>query len=596
MATPIRELVIKVTVDADTKGFDDAAEGEKKATVGAQALGTALGSLAADLVKVGLQAAKAGAAFVADLVFGTSEAADATAKMAKQLDVNVEQLQRLRGAAKLSGADTATLDKGIRLLTKGLADAAQKGTGPVAEGFAALNLEVAEIDSLLVEGDIEGALGLIGDKFNETGDSAQKNAALLKIFGGAGSKLRPLIEEGTEGIAALGDEIRSVISEEDLKKFEDLEDAQFLLKDSVTAVKNEVAIALAPALSDIADKARDWIDENETFISQDLPAIMTEIGETLVSTGEFLFDLLTSWREFIRDTEDLIELLDESLGPAIDDIGESFGGLDAFIAGVGLAILDMTEAFLEAVGAGDALLQVLLEVKKAVQGDDQGPQGTRGAAAVQHATAEGVLIGDSGQNVRESDFTQAEASGDPSKLRDLASQEKFSDVQRARFATAADAIDIDNAVKEEQAATDKATKRQASIQASRDRTRAARRSGKRNLGRFGGGGGGGGASAAPETSVDDLIGAAIGAATGGGGPVKVGSNALAGTMLITVDQSTHQTNGPVTVTIEVPASVAASGSPEEFAGAIRDQLDRFQAERNMGLFDIATARLAVGGG
>ena len=87
----------------------------------------------------------------------------------------------------------------------------------------------------------------------------------------------------------------------------------------------------------------------------------------------------------------------------------------------GLALLDMTEAFLEAIGAGDQLLQVLKEIRKEVLGDN-GPQGTRGAAAVQHATAEGVLVGKPGQNVRESDFTAAETSGDPSKLRELASQ------------------------------------------------------------------------------------------------------------------------------------------------------------------------------
>jgi hypothetical protein len=593
MANVIRELVIKVTVDADTKGLDDTAKSEEKAKVGAQALGTALGSLAADLVKVGLQAAKAGAAFVADLVFGTSEAADATAKMSKQLNVNVEQLQRLRGAAALSGADTKTLDKGVRLLTKGLADAAQKGTGPAAEGLAALGIQVEEIDSLLVTGDIEGALGLIGDRFNETGESAQKNAALLKIFGGAGSQLRPLIEEGTEGIKGLGDEIRNVISEEDLQKFEDLEDAQFLLKDSVQAVKNEVAIALAPAIEDIAGKARDWIDENETFISQDLPGIMTEVGETLVSTGEFLFDLLTSWREFIRDTKDLAELLSESLGPALDDVSDSMAGLENFAAGVGLALLDMTEAFLEAIGAGDQLLQVLKEIRKEVLGDN-GPQGTRGAAAVQHATAEGVLIGEPGQNVGESEFTAASASGDPTRLRELAAQEKFSDSQRARFTAAADEIDLDNAAKAEKASAEKASKRRADIEASRNRTRSARRSSNRNLGRFGGGKSGG-KPAAEEASVDDLIAGAIGTATGAG-PAKVGSSALAGTMLINVDQSVNVTNGPVTIALEVPASVLESGTPEDLAEFVRSEFEDLRNQERRVTFDFFQARRAVGAG
>lgn len=582
MPNPIRELVIKVTVDADTKGLDQVAEGEEKAKTGAAALGVALGTLAADLVKAGLAAAKAGATFLSDLVFGTSEAADATAKASKQLGINAEALQRLRGAAVLSGADTATLDKGVRLLTKGLADAAQKGTGPAAEGLAALGLEVAEIDSLLLEGDIEGALGLIGDRFNSTADSAQKSAALLKIFGGAGSKLRPLIEEGTEGIAALGTEIRSVISTEDLKKFEDLEDAQFLLKDSLAAVKNEIALAVAPAFSDVAGRARDWIDENEDFISQDLPGIMTEVGEAIITTGEFLFELLTSWREFIRDTGDLIELLDVSLTPALDGVNESLDTMGNIADG---ALLDITEAFLESIGAGEELLQVLREIRKEVLGDDAGTQGTRGAPA---------LTG--GRNLVPVGVEDAaKASGDTTTLRALADDPKFAEADRTKLAAAADAIDLETAAKVEQEAQDKSAKRTADIVASRERTRSARRESRKNLARFKGGGGGGGKPAEDEVGIDELIGAAVGAATGGG-LAKVGGSALSGTMLITVDQSINVTNGPVTIQVEVPASVAASGSPDELAGVIRMEFEVLRAAERRTTFDLAVARLNVGGG
>lgn len=583
MSNPIRELVIKVTVDADTSGFDTLDKSQEESKVGAQALGTALGTLAADLVKVGIAAAKAGAAMVADLVFGTAEAADEVAKTSKQLDINAEALQRLRGAAALSGADMATMDKGIRTLTKGLADAAQKGTGPAAEALAVLGLEVAEVDSLLAKGDIEGAMGVIGDAFNETGESAQRNAALLKLMGTAGSKLRPLMEEGSEGIAALGDQIGSVISTEDLGKFEDMVDAQFLLDDAIKNVKNTIAIGLAPWVTEITQRAEAWIESNEDFISQDLPRIMEDIGEALVSTGEFLFDLLVSWREFIRDTKDLIELLDVSLTPALEGVSDGMATMGNFADGLSLALLDIVEGFLSAIGAGEELLDVLREIRKEVLGDD-GPKGQRGAPGF--AGGGSALVG-------QHTLDNAESSGDATKLRKIEADPRFSDADRARVGAVADAIDVTNTAKAEKEASDKADARQKDIEASRARSKAAR---GRKL-KHGGGRGGGKKSAEPETTVDELIGAAIGEATGAGGPARVGSNALAGTMLVTVhnDNSVTITNGPMTVSIDASTTSTVAGGAD-LVETVREVATDVLAEQNKMTFDYFAARNAIGGG
>lgn len=582
MANPIRELVIKVTVDADTKGLDKLDEGQAKSKEGSQTLAVALGTLAADLVKVGIAAAKAGAAMLADLVFGTAEAADATAKASKQLNINAEALQRLRGAAALSGADTATMDKGIRILTKGLADAAQKGTGPAAEGLAALGLEVAEIDSLLEKGDIEGAMGAIGDAFNNTADSAQKNAALLKLMGTAGAKLRPLMEEGTEGIKELGGQINSVISTEDLAKFEDMVDAQFLMKDAFDQVKNTIAIGLAPWITQLTERGESWIESNEKFISQDLPRIMEEIGESLLTTGEFLFELLVSWREFIRDTKDLIELLDVSLTPALEGVSEGMASMGNFADGLSLALLDIVEGFLEAIGAGDELLAVLREIRKEVLGDD-GPKGQRGAPGFKGGGS--ALVGQHTLN-------QAEAAGDSEKLRKIEADPRFSDTDRARVGAVADGIDATKAAKAEKEAADTATEREAEIESSRARTAAARKKTEKRLAALRGGGKG---KPKEEISIDDLIGSAIGEATGG--PSKVGSDALAGTMLITVnnDNSVTITNGPLTVTVDASTTATVAGGTD-LTETMREVATDVLAEQNKMTFDFFTARNAVGGG
>ena len=603
MATPIRELVISVAVEADTSGFRQLDDAQEKSTTGAGAMSVALGTLAADLVKAGIEAAKAGAAFVADLVFGTAAAADSVAKTSKQLGITTEGLQRLRGAAALSGGDTATLDKGIRTLTKGLADAAEKGTGPAADALSALGLEVADIDSLLVNGDIEGAIGVIGDAFNATGESAQKNAALLKLFGGAGSKLRPLIEEGSAGVEALGDAITatgSVIDDEALGQFEAMVDANFLLDEQIRGLKNTVASALAPAVTDIANKIGDWVAENDDFIKQDLPEILAGLGEVLIETATFVLDLLEVWREFIRDAGDLAEILTEDVDPAMGGVIEGLATMSDFAAGAALAWTDLVLQLLKAAGAGQEVIAVFEQISKGLAGDDETVTTERGAGAQQ---SEGAAL--EGGGVRTSTATnafdrrQAEDAlntGDTRKLRKLAGEANTDPAAAARYTQLADSIEGLAADDVQAQADQKARAREASVAASRDRSAASRARGGKGGGKKKGGGGRGRTAAPAESSVDDLISKALGGG-GGSGLAKVRSdNALAGTVLNTIDQSVTITNGPVTLEVDLGASLTGGESAADIGSAVALEVGRALDQRDKVTFDFFTARQNVGGG
>ena len=611
MATPIRELVISVAVEADTSGFRQLDDAQEKSTTGAGAMSVALGTLAADLVKAGIEAAKAGAAFVADLVFGTAAAADSVAKTSKQLGITTEGLQRLRGAAALSGGDTATLDKGIRTLTKGLADAAEKGTGPAADALSALGLEVADIDSLLVNGDIEGAIGVIGDAFNATGESAQKNAALLKLFGAAGSKLRPLIEEGSAGVEALGDAITatgSVIDDEALGQFEAMVDANFLLDEQIRGLKNTVASALAPAVTDIANKIGDWVAENDDFIKQDLPEILAGLGEVLIETATFVLDLLDTWREFIRDAGDLAEILTEDVDPAMGGVIEGLATMEAFAAGAALAWTDLVLQLLKAAGAGQEVIAVFEQISKGLAGDDETVTTERGAGA-QHS--EGAAL--EGGGVRTSTATntfdkkQAEAAlntGDTTKLRKLAGEANTDPAAAARYTQLADSIEGLAADDVQAQADQKARSRKSKVDASRARAEAAKEAAKAAAeaaadaaGGGNGGKGGRGKKAAPEVAtVDDLISQALGGG-GGSGLAKVRSdNALAGTVLNTIDQSVNITIGPVTVDIYLGETLTGGESAADIGSAIALEVGRALNQRDKITHDHYAARLNVGGG
>jgi hypothetical protein len=581
MANVIRDLVIKVSVDADTKGFEEVDQAQEKTGVGTVAVGAIIADFTSRLVDMGVAAAKAGAAMVKDLVFGTAEAGDEIAKTSQKLGIASDQLQRLRGSAELSGAAAGDLDSAILDLTKNLGESIEKGAGPAVEALATLGLEVAEVDAILQTGDVEGALGLIGDAANELGDPVRKQAALLKIMGGAGKELGPLLETGTDGIREMGDAISatgSVIEDDALAQFSAMQDANLLLEKQVDGVKVKIATGLAPVVTDIADRVGGWIDENQDFIQQDLPRIMEDVGNSILAVAEFTFELLTSWREFIRDASDLVEILTTGVDPALGDVGEGLTTVTGFADGLALALSDVVVQFLEAVGAGEELIQVFREIKAGIAGDD-GPKGQRGAPG---------FAGGGSALANPADIDKADTSGDTTKLRQQSGDPKFSDADRAKFAANADRIDAREAAKAQAEATAAAVKRDQGVQASRARAKAAQ---KTQRAAIGGGGGGGGGAAQP--TVAELITGATGAATGGPQAVA-GASALAGTMLINVDQSVNITNGPVELTLEIPQSIADSGSPEDLAAffrreyvALRDadtrmDLDRMQARRNVG--------------
>jgi len=586
MANPIRDLVVKVSVEADTKGFDDMNKAQDETSTKSVALGNIIADMAGRLVDAAVAAAKYGAALINDIVSGSIEAADAIAKNADQLAVSAEQLQRVSGAAKRTGTDVSQLDAGVKTLTKGLGDAALKGTGPVADAFGTLGLEVDEVSSLLETGDIEDALGLIGDAFNETGDSAEKNAALLTIFGGSGAQLRPLLSQGSEGIRELGDDVRNVIRDEDLDQFEALADANLRVEEEVEALERQIAAGLAPSLEIIAGRVSDFISENEELITQDLPTFLAEVGQGLIDLTQFVFDTIESWREFIGEIDNAIERFKMDFPEATGFMRDALSLVGQVADDVGGKIREVVEFILNAVSKIEGLESKIASIRAGLGLDDE-PRAARGAPK---------FLGGGPNIARPESLTPDNSAKDLQKIVDGDFSEADKNIARASLPIAKQR-EVAEAAREQQSANENAAAELGAKQAAasarsarRAETEARREREARKRAR---GGGGGGAKA---PTVDELIAGAVGLG-GGGGPSRAGGGAaLAGTNLINVDNSITINNGDVTVTLELPTAAAVASSPAEFVSAIEPVVRGVLADQNRMDFDRARARRNVGGG
>lgn len=604
MADAIRELVIKVTVEADEKPLEQVGKTSDEVGVKAVALGNIVADLAKGLGQMALQAVKAGAAFAKDLVFGTAEAADRMVKLADRTGQNVEQLQRLQGATELAGGEAKNLSDGVRDLQKNLGDSLAKGTGPATEALAQLSVDINEVDAALAEGEIEDALGLISDGVVKLGDDSKSNAALLKLFGGSGEQLGNLMRQGSEGIKAAGDQIEatgSIIEEDALRQFEAMNDASLLLDKQIEGVKNQVAIGLAPVVVDISDKLREWVAENEDFIQQDLPEIMAQVGDALIDVATFTIDLLKSWREFIRDTSDLVEILTADLGPALDGIGGSFATIGGIIDGVALGVADLTVQLLEAVGASEELIQVFREIRTAISGDDE-PRSERGAgarfqkgAALQGGGAREEGSKNVGGQALSPKFVEAIQTRDTSKLAKIVNDPAYADSDRRRAANLILDIDREDSDAAAQEQAQRANESALRLEASKRRAKAAREAQERAAGGGGPGGRGrrGGRRSGP--TVEDLIG--IGTAPGGAEPAALRSavDALSGTFINQTDQRVIITVDPgaVDIDVEVSAALPADVAPE-IRNVVREEATGVLTDQVRELLDLAVARRNVG--
>jgi hypothetical protein len=132
------------------------------------------------------------------------DAQDALNDMSERTGIAVDQLSKLNYAAKLSDVEVGTLQNGIIRLSKGMVEASNN-TGSARNAFAALGVSVKNSDGSL-KTNLE-VLNQLSDSFSSYADGANKSALAVEIFGKAGAELIPLLNQGSEGLKAMGDEL-----------------------------------------------------------------------------------------------------------------------------------------------------------------------------------------------------------------------------------------------------------------------------------------------------------------------------------------------------------------------------------------------------
>lgn len=330
-------------LDENTKALDDFGEGEDDAADKAKGLGDALndiggkfgislpkemtntlnGMLKIDtqtLVTIGTFAALAAAVVEVEkalisLTIESAAYADEILTQSTVTGLSTEALQEYQYAAELVDVSLDTLISSQTKMIKSM-DAARRGSKEQAEAFDKLGISVQNADGTLrdaqdVFGDAIDALGAIS---NET----ERDAIAMTIFGRSARDLNPLIKAGSDGLRELTQEAHNVgyvMGEEALDALGAVDDQLQRMNRSGEALKNQIAVGMAPAVENLMKKGTDLFVRLQE--AAEGSGILEVFGALLdvVSALEPLFDVLFGTAE---DGVPVLQTLALALGVLAD--------------------------------------------------------------------------------------------------------------------------------------------------------------------------------------------------------------------------------------------------------------------------------------
>ena len=206
--------------------------------------------------------------------------------------LSTEALQEYQYAAELMDVSLDTLTSSQTKMIRSM-DAARRGSKEQAEAFDKLGISVQNADGTLrdaqdVFGDAIDALGAIS---NET----ERDAIAMTIFGRSARDLNPLIKAGSDGLRELAQEAHNVgyvMSEEALDALGAVDDQVQRMNRSNEALKNQIAVGMAPAVENLMKKGTDFFVRLQE--AAEGSGILEVFGALLdvVSALEPLFDVL----------------------------------------------------------------------------------------------------------------------------------------------------------------------------------------------------------------------------------------------------------------------------------------------------------------
>jgi len=199
------------------------------------------------IAKAAAAAASAVAVASAKMVNDQAALADQALKTAEKLGEQVDELTRLRYAAKLTAdVSNGTLDMALQRMTRRLAEAA-RGGGEAVDAVRQLGLDAEQLSRA---GPAE-AFKQIADAISQIPDQGERVRLAFKLFDSEGVALVNTLREGRKGIEELGaeaDRFGVTIDQKTARAAVEFNDNMTRLKAVTEGWRNELTARMLPTL------------------------------------------------------------------------------------------------------------------------------------------------------------------------------------------------------------------------------------------------------------------------------------------------------------------------------------------------------------
>lgn len=311
----VAELVFGIVYGAPDKGpLNQAVEDARKAADKASAPWVTAGRVIAGGLTAMAGATVAAGVGLFALVDKSTAAADAVIKSARNAGTAADEFQRLAHAAKLSDVDTGVLTRTLQDLNRNLAR--KDAPKDFVDALGQIGLTTADLSGSATEN-----LGKIFDALNDVADESERSALSVLLLGRGGRQMASLIEGGSAGLRAMGDEAERlglVIEDEALVAAESFQDSLTRLEDTVGAVATKIGVEAAPAVENIVVQTTEWVATNDELIQQNMDQAIQGFGNALQAVLPHITTLIGALGDLAFEAGAVIDILtldDEDFKP-----------------------------------------------------------------------------------------------------------------------------------------------------------------------------------------------------------------------------------------------------------------------------------------
>lgn len=270
----VRELITKLGFSFDGKGADQ----YTKKISDIKFAGVSLGAV--------LKTAMAGVSVAAikSMVQSTIEYGDELGNSAKITGIAVEQLYKLRFAAKLANVSQEELNSSLVIFSTKLADA-KEGQKDAVKAFSDRGIKASEIK------DTNQAFDLVAQSLTKMKDGFEKTAAARTFFGRGGGRLVALFQKDSGELAKFM-KVIDAFGGGPTKKFTDaserIDDRLQVLKQIFPRLRNTIVESFYPAIEGAQERLMDWIIANKEFIKLKTDETIKGLGKAFHVAGVFV--------------------------------------------------------------------------------------------------------------------------------------------------------------------------------------------------------------------------------------------------------------------------------------------------------------------